>query len=123
MTSEDQHGTRPQPPGLCATVDRCRRAIDLKDYDLARQLLEELKGEAQDLRGWGEDWKDIVTRREREDPRAVEVEIVSCREPHYWYASLVGKRVRGVRTRKFNGVKVRTGRSLGVVFEGDFREV
>jgi hypothetical protein len=61
MTSEEKYGTRAQPTGLCDTIGRCRRAIDLKEYDKARELLEGLKGEAQDLRGWGEDWKKIVT--------------------------------------------------------------
>lgn len=58
MTSEEENGIVKQPKGLCSTIDKCRMAIYNNDRETAVQLLEELKGEAIDLRTWGEEWKN-----------------------------------------------------------------
>lgn len=58
MTSEDKFGVVKQPIGLCNTIDKCIRSIYIGDKSESLELLEKLKGEAIDLRTWGEQWKD-----------------------------------------------------------------
>ena len=60
---EEIHGIVPEPKGLCTTIDKCQQAIYLNDKDTAAQLLEELKGQAIDLRTWGEQWKKLTIKQ------------------------------------------------------------
>ena len=57
MSLESENGIVPEPRGLCATIDKIHRAICHGEKHDALNLLDELKGEAIDLRTWGEEWK------------------------------------------------------------------
>lgn len=61
MSLESENGIVPEPPGLCKTIDKIHRAICQDGKHEALNLLDALKGEAIDLRTWGEEWKKKAT--------------------------------------------------------------
>lgn len=57
MTNEQKHDVVKEPKGLCHTIDKINNLILAGKPHETRILLDDLKGEAIDLRTWGEQWK------------------------------------------------------------------